>query len=685
MALANSLAVAESVAQEKDHMRSATAFVITIVGSVSAQEPINQGWGVSTLVQGTTLSTRAYDISVGGGYVAGAVQSTVGGVHHACGFDSYGVNPIDGLGSAWGEARGHGTLSVVGVYNSHGFIYGAGYGVRMVPDFSWGGIFSGANAVNASEDAVGYFILQDGSTGAWFYDHSVYPEEPYTTYTNEHGHISFNDISDEGLIVGEIAMSDTQREGFVIGPGGAAALGTLGGSDAHASAISGNIIVGESMLVSGYRHAWVLDLYDGDLVDLGTLGGANSSALDVNGAGVVVGRANDVDGNTLACRWIDGVCEPLIGLLPAGHAWDSLDEATAINDHGQIVGQGMLTGIGERAFKFGPLPVNNACADAMGIGVGSHFISTFGAWTDGPYPPSDLCSSTSIRSDVWFRFEPACDGVLDLSICDADFNARLAVYLDDGTCEDLNANIIGCSDVDDACDGTGTAMRADVFYGDTYLIRLGAGGWNHGGTGTLEIDVRPANDDYADRLEIEAGTTDFDTWCATTDGGEHDVCKYDAQTHRDIWYAYTALGTGTVTISTCDAAEFDTDLVVYREPTPPSDMPSDADLIGCNDDYPGCSGYTSLLGFEAQSGETYIFRVGGYGQMDAGFGSLTVSEDFETGCTADLNGNGTVDVGDLLQMLELWGTDDPSGDIDGSGEVDVGDLLALLEQWGSDC
>ncbi len=52
-------------------------------------------------------------------------------------------------------------------------------------------------------------------------------------------------------------------------------------------------------------------------------------------------------------------------------------------------------------------------------------------------------------------------------------------------------------------------------------------------------------------------------------------------------------------------------------------------------------------------------------------------------CPADVNGNGTVEVTDLLSMLGAWGTN-PGGppDLDGDGVVNVTDLLALLAAWG---
>lgn len=52
-------------------------------------------------------------------------------------------------------------------------------------------------------------------------------------------------------------------------------------------------------------------------------------------------------------------------------------------------------------------------------------------------------------------------------------------------------------------------------------------------------------------------------------------------------------------------------------------------------------------------------------------------------CPADLNGDGTVGILDLLALLAAWGAD-PGGppDFDGDGNVGILDLLALLSNWG---
>ena len=50
-------------------------------------------------------------------------------------------------------------------------------------------------------------------------------------------------------------------------------------------------------------------------------------------------------------------------------------------------------------------------------------------------------------------------------------------------------------------------------------------------------------------------------------------------------------------------------------------------------------------------------------------------------CPEDVNGDGTVNVTDLLTAIGNWGSSG-DGDIDGSGTVDVTDLLAIIGAWG---
>jgi hypothetical protein len=53
-------------------------------------------------------------------------------------------------------------------------------------------------------------------------------------------------------------------------------------------------------------------------------------------------------------------------------------------------------------------------------------------------------------------------------------------------------------------------------------------------------------------------------------------------------------------------------------------------------------------------------------------------------CDADLDGNGSVDIDDLLAFISAWGpcTSACPADFDGNGEVAIDDLLILISAWG---
>ena len=52
-------------------------------------------------------------------------------------------------------------------------------------------------------------------------------------------------------------------------------------------------------------------------------------------------------------------------------------------------------------------------------------------------------------------------------------------------------------------------------------------------------------------------------------------------------------------------------------------------------------------------------------------------------CPADINGDGVVDVVDLLEVVGSWGESGGPSDINGDGVVNVSDLLEIVDAWGS--
>ncbi len=217
-------------------------------------------------------------------------------------------------------------------------------------------VLSSANAINDAGVIVGDFLAADFLHHYGFLLKALLPPD---------GAIIVGTKGSESTLA-----RGTNNSGQVVGMSGSDAvlvgrdhifqhLGTLGGVTSCASAVNNEgQVVGVSDTERAGEHAFLWKA-GGGMYDLGAIGGQANQARGINNAGQVVGGPgfdrNGKRSSHPAFLYTNGKMTDLNILIDRTSGWH-LMEAAAINDLGQIVGQGRNSAGQFHAFLLTPVP-----------------------------------------------------------------------------------------------------------------------------------------------------------------------------------------------------------------------------------------------------------------------------------------------------------------------------------------
>ena len=298
------------------------------------------------------------------------------------------------------------------------------------------------------------------------------------------------------------------------------------------------------------------------------------------------------------------------------------------------------------------------CSTAAVVsGTGTFAFDTTGAVTD---TQQQTCGGGA-SADVWFTWTAPATGTTVFSLCGGSTSDSVIAVWAGGGC---GTAAVGCND--DFC-GLQSQVAFPATAGNSYMLQIGgySGSIGAGTFSLTQVGAGPANDDCSAAVAITgSGPFNFDTTGATTSVQQSGFCGTSGQ---DIWYDWTATGTGFASLSLCGSS-YDTLVAVYSGAGCPT-----GGTNACNDD--SCA-LQSVVNFACVAGNHYMLQIGGFGG-NFGVGSFTLTiapppppcGPYDDGSTENLLGWGAG--GDMVWLSSF-------GSVGGSSLVSSVDVM-----WGS--
>ncbi|HPG70190.1 MAG TPA: hypothetical protein PLO37_25375, partial [Candidatus Hydrogenedentes bacterium] len=241
-------------------------------------------------------------------------------------------------------------------------------------------------------------------------------------------------------------------------------------------------------------------------------------------------------------------------------------------------------------------PPNDECVDAETVSLG---VTAFGSNVDATGTDITSCG-TDDWNDVWYVCTAGADGALTVDLSGSDFDTTLAVY------DACGGNELACND---DYYGVQSWVTFSAVSGSSYYIR--AAGYE-GAAGNCHVLVdtmpHPANDECANaEVAVENGTV-----YATNQGATGtDITSCGTDDWNDVWYVYTAAGTGTASLDVY--SDFNMTLALF-------DACSGTELACLQNSAYNVSSWP----LPVVEGETYYARVAGESSA-TGFFQATIS------------------------------------------------------------